>query len=209
MTLLFAGAFPQKASTPTPATPPATTNYHSDILRFDYTYSSSFTTETNAADEALKAEKDKSTGVMKAAIDCITLPLTATDSSNGFRMILIMRMDGACLGSTTPPSRLGAVTNSALTQSLKRFGDPQMGAPADYQVIGHPASTLSGSVKSEKYGLIFYGTASCLLQGSDVVCWEFLASDCSQLPALMANPIQFEGQPKAALIPETFTPPCQ
>ena len=71
------------------------------------------------------------------------------------------------------------------------------------------ASTLSGSVKSDKYGLTFYGTASCLLQGNDVVCWEFLASDCSQLPELMANPIQFEGQPKAALIPETFAQTCE
>lgn len=203
--LLLATALPQ--TTPPAAT--TSTTYHSDVLHFDYTYSSSFTTVTSAADEALKTEKDKSTGVAKAAIDCITLPVTATDSSNGFRMILIMRMDGACLGTTTPASKLGAVTNSALTQSLTRFGDPQMGKPADYKLSGHPASTLSGSVKSEKYGLTFYGTASCLLQGNDVVCWEFLASDCSQLPELMANPIQFEGQPKAALIPQTFAPPCQ
>lgn len=205
LALLLAAAVTQ--STLTPSSP--TTTFHSDTLHLDYTYGSSFAAMPAVADQALQSEKDKATGVTKAAMNCITLPLTATDSSNGFRMILIVRMDGVCLGSTTPSSGLGTVTTSALTQSLLRFGDPQVGTSADYQVAGHPASVISGSVKSEKFSATFYGTASCLLQGADVVCWEFLASDCSKLPELMANPIQFNGQPSEALIPEKFAQTCK
>src|ERR1700679_4009170 len=164
LALLLAAAVPQ--STLTPSSP--TTTFHSDTLHLDYTYGSSFAAMPAVADQALQSEKDKATGVTKAAMHCITLPLTATDSSNGFRMILIVRMDGVCLGSTTPSSGLGTVTTSALTQSLLRFGDPQVGTSADYQVAGHPASVISGSVKSEKFSATFYGTASCLLQGADV-----------------------------------------
>jgi hypothetical protein len=174
--LLLAAALSQSA--PTPSSP--TTTFHSDILRLDYTYGSTFA----------------------------AMP-TATDSSNGFRMIIIMRMDGVCLGHLPSTSELGSLTTSALTQSLKRFGDPQMGTSADYQVTGHPASVISGSVKSEQYGQTFYGTSSCLIQGADAVCWEFMASDCSKLPALMANPVQFNGQLAAALIPERFAQTCK
>jgi hypothetical protein len=203
--LLLAVALPQ--STPTPGSPTAT--FHSDILHLDYTYDSSFAAMPAVADQALQSEKDKATGATKAAISCVSLPLTATDSSNGFRMIMIMRMDGACLGHLTTTSELGAVATSALTESLKRFGDPLMGTSVDYQVAGHPAAVLSGSVKSEKYGATFYGSASCLIQGADTVCWELLASDCSKLPGLMANPIQFNGQPAQALIPERFAQSCK
>jgi hypothetical protein len=203
--LLLAVALPQ--TTPTPSSP--TTTFHSDILHLDYTYGSSLIATPKAGDQAIQSEKDKSTGTEKAAIDCITLPLTAIDSSNGLRMILVMRMDGTCLGRLTTASGLGAITTSALTESLKRFGDPQMGTSVDYQVAGHPAAVLSGSVKSDKYNASFYATASCLLQGADVVCWEFLASDCSKLPALLANPIQFNGQPAQALIPEKFAQTCK
>jgi hypothetical protein len=203
--LLLAAALSQSA--PTPSSP--TTTFHSDILRLDYTYGSTFAAMPAIADQALQSEKDKATGATKAAVSCISLPLTATDSSNGFRMIIIMRMDGVCLGHLPSTSELGSLTTSALTQSLKRFGDPQMGTSADYQVTGHPASVISGSVKSEQYGQTFYGTSSCLIQGADAVCWEFMASDCSKLPALMANPVQFNGQLAAALIPERFAQTCK
>jgi hypothetical protein len=192
---------------PTPSSP--TTTFHSDILHFDYTYDSSFAAMPDVASQSIQSEKDKATGAMKAAISCVTLPLVASDSSNGLRMIMILRMDGACLGTATSATDLGGITTSTLSHSLQRFGDPQMGTVADYQVAGHAASNLSGTVKSEKFGATFYGTASCLLQGADFVCWEFLASDCSKLPDLMANPIQFSGQPAEALIPKSFAQTCK
>jgi len=192
----------------TPGSPTAT--FHSDALHLDYIYSSAFKAMPAAADQALQSEKDKATGaVAKAAVTCISLPLTATDSTNGFRMISIMRLDGTCLGRPTSSSELAALTTSSLTQSLKRFGDPQIGTAAYFQVADHAAAVLSGSVVSEKYGTTFYGTATCLIQGSDAVCWEFLASKCSALPELLAYPIHFDGQPAQPLIPSKFAQPCQ
>jgi hypothetical protein len=212
LALLFAAALPHQAVTSTTSPPPSsssTTTYHSDVLHFDYAYDSSLVAAPSAGDDAIKTEKDKATGAEKATIDCITLPLTAIDSSNGLRMALVMRMNGVCLGATTPASGLGTVTTSALTESLTRFGAPQMGTTVDYQVAGHSASTLSGSVKSEKYGVTFYATASCLLQGSDVVCWELLASDCTRLPEMMNYPITFDGKAAEPLIPAKFAPVCK
>jgi hypothetical protein len=204
--LLLAVALPQ--STATPGSPTAT--FHSDTLHLDYTYAASFTTMPTISDQALQSEKDKASGaVPKAEVSCISLPLTATDTTSGFRMISIMRLDGTCLGRPTTSAELGALTTSTLTQSLKRFGDPQLSAAAYFHVADHAAAVLSGSVKSEKYGTTFYGTASCLIQGSDAVCWEFLASKCSALPELIAYPIQFDGQPAQPLIPAKFAQPCQ
>jgi|HubBroStandDraft_1064217.scaffolds.fasta_scaffold424437_1 hypothetical protein len=212
LALLLAAALPQQTATSTTSPPPSsssTTTYHSDVLHFDYAYNSSLVAAPSAGDDAIKAEKDKATGTQKTAIGCITLPLTAIDSSTGLRMVLIMRMDGVCLGATTPASGLGAVTSSALTESLARFGAPQMGTTVDYQVAGHSASNLSGSVKSEKYGVTFYASASCLLLGSDVVCWELLASDCAQLPEMMNYPVSFDGKGAEPLIPAKLAPVCK
>ena len=204
--LLLAAAIPQ--STATPSSP--TTTFHSDALHLDYTYATSFTTMPAVADQALQSEKDKATGaVPKAAVSCISLPLTATDSSSGFRMISIMRLDGTCLGRPTTSAELAALATTSLTDSLKRFGDPQVGAATYFQVANHSAAVLSGSVISQKYGTTFYGTATCLLQGGDAVCWEFLASKCSALPELMAYPIQFDGQPAQPLIPAKFAQACK
>ncbi len=192
----------------TPSSPTAT--FRSDALHLNYTYSSVFKPMPAASDQALQSEKDKANGAAaKAEVSCISLPLTATDASSGFRMISIMRLDGTCLGRPTTAPELGALATSSLTDSLKRFGDPQIGAAAAFQVADHSAAVLSGSVKSDKYGTTFYGTASCLIQGSDAVCWEFLASKCSALPELMAYPIQFDGQPAQPLIPAKFAPPCK
>ncbi len=192
----------------TPSSPTAT--FHSDALRLDYTYSSAFKTMPAVGDQALQSEKDKATGaVAKAAVSCISLPLVATDSSSGFRMISIMRLDGTCLGRPTTSAELGALATTSLTDSLKRFGDPQTGAATYFQVADHSAAVLSGSVVSEKYGATFYGTAACLIQGTDAVCWEFLASKCSALPELMANPIAFDGQPAQPLIPAKFAQACK
>jgi hypothetical protein len=204
--VLLAVALPQ--STATPSSP--TTIFHSDALHLDYTYSSLFKALPAVADQTLQSEKDKASGaVAKAEVSCISLPLTATDSSGGFRMISIMRLDGTCLGRPTSSAELAALATTSLTDSLKRFGDPQIGPAAYFHVADHAAAVLSGSVKSDKYGATFYGTASCLIQGNDAVCWEFMASKCSALPELMAYPIQFDGQPAEPLIPAKFAQDCK
>ncbi len=195
-------------STATPSSPTAT--FHSDALHLDYSYSAAFKPMPTVADQAIQSEKDKVTGaVPKAEVSCISLPLTATDSTNGFRMISIMRLDGTCLGRPTTPSELSALATSTLTDSLKRFGDPQLSRADYYQLADHSAAVLSGSVVSTKYATTFYAMATCLLQGSDAVCWEFMTSKCSALPELMAYPLQFEGQPALPLIPARFAQACK
>ena len=193
--------------TATPSSPTAT--FHSDILHLDYTYSSSLVADPSLGDQAIQSQKDTTTGLVKAATNCVSLPLTAIDSSNGFRMVVLLRVDGTCIGQPTAPSELAALATNTLTQSLQRFGTPQMAASADYLLATHPAAVLSGSVKSEKYGTTFYGTASCTIQGKDAVCWEFLANDCSKLPELIAYPIKFDGESPQPLIPAKFAQPCK
>jgi hypothetical protein len=124
-------------------------------------------------------------------------------------MIVILRLDGTCIGQPTAPTELAALATNALTQSLQRFGTPLMAPSADYLLTTHPAVVLSGSVKSEKYGTTFYGTASCTIQGKDAVCWEFLTNDCSRLPELIAYPITFDGESSQPLIPAKFAQPCK
>jgi hypothetical protein len=204
--LALVAAQTQKVSPPPPP-PPSNITFHSDVLHLDYTYPKSFQTMATAADAAVKEERDKATGATKAAMGCITLPLIAADSASGIRMVLIMRMDGDCLGATI--SDLGAVATSGLTESLKRFGDPQVGKPSDYKVAGRAASTIFGTVKSETYGATFYGATSCLTQGKDIVCWELLSSDCTQLPDLMNYPVRFDGETAEPVIPTSFAPACK
>lgn len=207
--LLAASALPQSTTVKPTATPAPTTTFHSDALHLDYTYPSSIATIQGIAESAIKEEKDSATGVVKAAVGCVTLPLTAVESNNGLRMAMIMRMDETCLGTTTSANQLNFVTSSALGGSLKRFGEPVMGTPTSYQIAAHDAATVSGVVQSEKYGATFYAIASCIIQGNNVVCWELITSDCSKLPEMMAYPVKFEGAPAEALIPAKFAPTCK
>ena len=213
--LILAAAFSNQAGTSAP--PPsqsqpdaATTTFHSDVLHFDYTYSKALIpmAPSETAD-AIQAAKNEVTGVAKAAIDCVTDPLAATDSKGGVRVLVILRLNGTCLGAAPPASILGTTVTSTLSQSLSKFGTPQMGASADYQVAGHSASAVSGTVKSDQLNVTFFGSASCLLHGSDVVCWEFIASDCARVPEMMKYPVAFEGKDPEAVIPAKFAQACK
>ena len=209
LTLALLAAVQTQNQTAKAPPPPATTTFHSDTLHLDYTYPKSLESLASTADEAMKEEQNNETGALKAAVSCITLPLMAADSTGGMRMVLIMRLDGVCLGTTTPVSDLGAVATSGLTESLKRFGDLQVGKPTTYEVMGHSASAIFGTVKSVSYGMTFYGGTSCLLQGKDVLCWEFVVSDCAQLSPLMSYPAQFDGKTAEPLIPANLAPACE
>jgi hypothetical protein len=170
LTLLLAASIGQK-------TPPATTTYHSDSLHLDYNYPTSFTnTAAAVVDQAMEEEKDKAQGVIKAAIGCISVPVTALDVSKGFRMIFLMRMDGQCLGAETSPEALPGVTNSFLSGSLKKFGEPTIGSPSNYEIAGHKAAVITGSVPSKQLGKPLYAAAVCVISAKDVACWQFLTA---------------------------------
>lgn len=190
-----------------PAAASGTTTFHSDALQLDYTYPKAFVTTASVADQAVQSERDKTTGVANAAANCLSFPLAAIDS-DGFRIIGIMRMDGGCLGMSMAASSLDGAATSALTQSLQRFGAPSINSAADYQLGGHDASAITGTVTSEKDHLTFYAASSCLVQGKDLVCFELLASDCAQLRRMMRFPVRLDGKAAEALIPAKFALRC-
>ena len=207
--LLLSAALPFQTATPPAATAPSTTTFHSDTLHLDYTYNSAMIAmPVDEMAAAVQTEKDKTSGALKATISCITVPLTAVDQEGGIRMVVMIRTDATCLGQSITSGQLPSIATSALTQSLARFGTPQVGTADAYKVGGHDAAALAGSVKSEKYGITFYGVATCTIQGTDGVCWEMISNECSRLPAMMKSPVKFEGQPPDALIPEKFAPAC-
>ena len=125
-------------------------------------------------------------------------------------MVSIMRLDGACLGRPTTSAELSTLGHHhphRLAQALWR--SPTRYRAAYYQLANHSAAVLSGSVVSARYAATFYGAATCLIQGNDAVCFEFLTSKCTALPDLMNNPIAFDAQPAEPLIPARFAQPCQ
>ena len=210
--LLFAA--PSQAPAPqTPAVKPpapsATTTFHSDILHLDYTYDSALIAAPDVSASSLQGVRNETSGKARQAVDCISMPLTAVNTTNGIRMLLIMRFDSACLASMKLSSNPTKAVTSSFAGSLGRFGDPEVVQAEDYTVAGRSASATSGSVVSAKYGTTVYGAATCLMQGADIVCWEFISNDCSALPALMSAPVKFEDQPAEPLIPNRFAPTCK
>lgn len=196
--------------TQTTVVPGKTTTDHSEPLHFDYTYDSALVTMGDVAQDALKSATDESTGVKKAAVACVTLPVTAVDSANGLRMAMIMRMDSKCLGIEIKPEQVSDLAKSSLSEAMHRMGgEPTMGEPNTYELGGHKAAAISATVDSDKYKTTFYGMASCSIQGSDSVCWEFVTTDCSKLAAMIAAPVKFEGKEPQAVIPAAFAIACR
>jgi len=178
-----------------------TVSFRSEPLKFSYTLPAGIHAETNIAEQALKEETDKATGVKKAAAECVSIPLLAMDETENFRMVSVMRMDQTCLGSSTTPSQLGSIATQVLTESLKRLGEPQVGTPLDYKLGEHGASLLVGSAKSEKLGVTFHAAISCALVEKDIACWEFLAVDPAVLAQLTAIPVHFDGHDPLPVVP--------
>lgn len=202
---------PQATTPVPPATAQAkTATFHSDPLQFDYIYDSSLVTQAKAGDDAIKTEQNNSTGATKAAMSCLSLPLTAMNTADGLRMVLIMRMDTKCMGQTVKPESLSVIATSAFSESLHRLGaEPVLSTASSYLVGGNSAAVLSGSVDSKQAGSMVYGIASCALINGDVACWELLSTTCSSLPVMMSYPVAFKGQNPVALIPSKFAPACK
>jgi hypothetical protein len=199
----------QQPAAKAPASAPATTTYIDHDLHFTYSYASSLVADPETAKAAIEAEKKDSTGVKRAAADCVSTPLMAMDTNEGLRMDILIRMDLTCLGEEIKTDELGPAVGSILKESLARFGTPTLADPASYTLASSPAAAVSGSVASEKYGLTFYGSATCTLAGKNVLCWEFVSNDCAALAPMMAYPVTFDGKPATAVIPEKTILPCK
>jgi len=200
----------QTAAPPAPAgAATQNTTFHSDVLHLSYVYPSSYANANGLADESLKQEKDKAEGVTKEAIGCVSVPITAMDFSKGFRMIFMMRLDGVCLGEQATAAELGLLTSQVLTGSLSKFGPPKLGTTTDYDISGHSASTVAGTVHADTMGKTLQSAASCSISGKDILCWEFLSDDCSALSTMSGYMVQFEGHDPAPVIPAKYAPACK
>lgn len=208
LSLAVSASFAQQTSATQPLAKSPTTTYTDSALHYSYTYASVLVNDPAMAKAALEEEKSKSTGVKRAATECVSSPLVAMDTNDHLHMALIVRIDFDCMGIPVPPTPEG-VALSTLKESLSRFGTPTMDAAVAYKIADSPAEALSGSVVSEKYGATFYGSAACTLIGNSVVCWEFVANECSALPALQASPVTLEGKPATAVIPEKTLAACK
>ena len=192
---------PPRIQAAKPATTADTVSFRSEPLKFSYVLPAGIHAETNIAQEALKEERDKATGVKKAAAECVSIPLLAMDETENFRMVSIMRMDQTCLGSSTTPGELGGISTQVLTESLKRLGEPQVGTPLEYKLGDRSASLLVGSAKSEKLGVTFHAAISCALVEKDIACWEFLSIDPATIAQLAAIPVHFDGHDPLPVVP--------
>jgi hypothetical protein len=192
---------PHATPAPKPAATPDATPFRSEALHLSYIVPSGLRTESAVADQAIKEEQANSTGVQKAAAQCISLPLLAVDTSETFRMVGIMRMDGACLGVPTTAIPLGPIASSALTESLHRFGEGKVLTAVDYKLGDRAASVIRGSVASDKLGTTMYAAVSCVLLDKDIACWEFLATDPAIIDQMAASPVHFYGHEAIPVVP--------
>ncbi len=178
-------------------------------MHFDFIYPSTFANANGLVNDALKKEQDKATGVAKAAMDCVSVPITAMDLTNGFNMIMLMQLDEACIGEETAAAELGAGTAAILSESLKQFGKPTISASDDYDIDGHSASTVSATVEAKSLGGVIHAAASCVISGKNLACFEFFSSDCPNVAVLASSTIKFGDNAPAAVIPNRLMPACK
>lgn len=200
------------AQAPAPASAPAgpTITYHSDSLNFDFIYPSSFASPKGATNDAPSKEQGKGSGAEKSDPGCVSVPVAVMDMSTGFNMIFLKRYDQACLGKEITATGLGTAAANVLAETLKQFGKPDMSSSTDYDITGHSASTVFGSVKvphASGKSVIF--AASCVISGKNIACFQFLSNDCPTLAVLSASTLKFKDDSAMPVIPAKLAPACK
>jgi hypothetical protein len=177
------------------APPQPTATYHSDAMNLDFTYPSSFAKQ----------------GVDESAKNCISTPIAGMDMSKGFNMIFLRRFDGACIGKEIATER-NTITVNFVNDLLKTLGKPDVSKDTDYEIGGHMASTVSGTVKLKDVkpaGTVVYGAGSCIAVSKDLVCFGFLSSDCPTLAALSISTVKFADTAAAPILPANLIRACR
>lgn len=175
-------------------------------MHFDFIYPSTF--KNTSVDDGVKKEQDKGTGVEKGATNCVTVPITAMDLTKGFSMLMLMRLDEACIGKEMAPAELGAAITSILAESLTQFGKPTMSSSTDYDVDGHSASNVFASVHDETFEDL-HAAASCVISGKNLSCFVFISADCPYLATIAESTVKFGSDAPAPVIPAKLVPACK
>jgi hypothetical protein len=183
--------------------------YHSDSMNFDFVYPSSFASPKGATDDV--PTKEQSKGTEKRGTDCVTVPVAVMDMRTDFNMIFLKRYDQACLGIEINAAGLSSTAASVLTNTLEKLGKPTLSSSTDYDITGHGASTVSGSVKvpNAKGKSVIYGVASCVISGKNIACFQFISNDCPTLAVLSASTIKFADDVATPVIPAKLVPACK
>ena len=183
----------------------ATTTWHSDDMKLDFAYPSSYTSHE---DGTAKDAKPKG---------CVTTPVGVMDMRTDFNMIIVKHYDTVCSGNKLAamgldlPSQEVLLANSELDDTLSNFGKPATTSHASYQIEGHYAYLLTGSVKQAhaKGKNVLYSAVTCVLSGKDIACFEFLSNDCPTLNTIAASTITFEGSAAEPAIPANLPLGCK
>jgi hypothetical protein len=184
---------PATAAGPQTSTLPTTMKFHSDTLRLDYIYPTSF------------VQRDTSKDTTHV---CGFQDISAVDAQNGFRMIILQDEDGGCYNKDFA-SGLPARANAMVNGVLKRYGTPSIVDVTAYFIGKHRAVTTNGFIFDAVAGKTHYAVASCQMIGKHAVCWTLISTSCSALTEMEHYPIQFSGELPAPLIPESLKPECK
>lgn len=203
--LLFLTATLCSAQAPARAPAGPTTRYHDDSMNFDFVYPSSFTT-----DDVPRKEQGKGRGAEKADPGCVSDPVAVMDMRTGFNMIFLKRYDQACLSKEITAAGLGTAAANVLTDTLEQFGKPAISSSTDYDITGHSASAVFGSVKVPHASgkSVIYGAASCVISGKNIACFQFLSNDCPTLAVLSPAPSSSQAPPRRPSSRPNSRPPA-
>jgi hypothetical protein len=190
---LCLSVLPAIAVVPQSATLPTTMKFHSDTLHLDYTYPTSF------------AQRDTS---KDTSHPCGVSAISAVDSKNGFRMIILQDDDGVCLNKNLAPS-LPDRASRLVNGILKRYGTPSILDVTAYLIGTHHAVTTNGFVFDPAAGRTHYVAVSCQIIDKHAACWSLVTTSCSALTEMERYPITFAGELPAPLIPESLKPECK
>lgn len=180
----------------------AMAQYHDANFGFDYSYASALIHNPDMAARMTEAYQKSGGNVAK----CITAPLTRMDTSQGMRVLALIDGDGECLGEPATAEQLSVSAQSLLQNALGPLGKAEIRSSVDYDVRGHSASTVFGSVPIQNQTL--YAQGACILNGKAIICWMFLATDCQGLKEMVSFPVTFSGDASEAVVPARLAPNC-
>jgi hypothetical protein len=180
-------------------------------MNFDFVYPSSFVVHKGTTDDVSRKEQTKGSGAEKSAPGCVSVPVGVMDMRTGFNMIILERYDQACLSKEITAAGLGTVAANVLTDTLGQLGKPAISSSTDYDITGHSASAVFGSVKVPHASgkSVIYGATSCVFSGKNIACFQFVSNDCPTLAVLSASTVKFTNAAATPVINAKLAPACK
>jgi hypothetical protein len=199
LALLLAASAGQAAQT-SPATTPSAGDktFRSEALHFTYSYPSTFIDAGAAAQVAVDEQKQKADATMKAAFNCISLPLSA--ARPGGNVIILIRADSACLHTSFTSDTLPDFTRGVVKGATSAVEGTTLSSPTIYSVANRPAAFMVGTMPLPN-GITEKLAVTCVLTAPDIACWEFIAPNADELANLGLLTVKFDDALATAVLP--------